>query len=661
MLKEANRDTNRGALEGSLDADDDVSRVRATLLDSQALGSATTVAATMIDDGGAASLLHHQQHVAARHASGPSVRSGSPAHHTELDSSSILGVLDASLSEPLQYDDSRGTAASSLPSHMADGAGDLAAVPAARSTPPSPLSLLSYHSANNSPQARECDTPPPGEELCGSVVVRLSSHSHLDQQLESTQAPPANEQQHEVDGGGSLSNVSEHSHGSISSASGSSTTCGSSISSTSSLAATAVAARATAQTLLFLEVPSATPGIDSDGNVIRFDGEWVHGKCSGKGSAYYPSGRLRYTGSWRKGKYHGQGCSYFESGSKRFEGSWRAGFAHGHGIRYWENSDIPKHIGMFVNGYCDGDGERFYSDGTLQCRGTWRRARRHGHCTVYYPNNGGVQFVGEMLNGKACGFGIMYYAHTGFKRAEGEFRDDMLNGYGTTYHRNGTKSYEGHWLNGMHHGVGDRFRDDGVRKLHGSWHKGKVHGHATRYGRDGVTVVFDGEFVRGAASGRGSKYYYPSGKLAFQGEFKNGLYHGQGVRYRENGTKQWEGMWANGKQHGRMQYHARTGHVFSGIFEHGVCVEQLLNNADTQPDATAIDASRVSDAQTVPTDASTTAATTTANNTAATNANSSNSSSSSHTNIFLLWLQQLETKATSIVIEPIQDEPENID
>lgn len=89
---------------------------------------------------------------------------------------------------------------------------------------------------------------------------------------------------------------------------------------------------------------------------------------------------------------------------------------------------------------------------------TWSGDCIGGYCNGYgtiqwYKSSGEKidKFVGTLVNGKAEGFAIQYYPN-GNKYYEGLWRNDMRNGYGTSYNSDGTIQFQGYF-------EGDEFKD----------------------------------------------------------------------------------------------------------------------------------------------------------------------------------------------------------
>jgi len=61
--------------------------------------------------------------------------------------------------------------------------------------------------------------------------------------------------------------------------------------------------------------------------------------------------------------------------------------------------------------------------------------------------------------------------HSGF-RYEGEYQDDIPEGFGRLYDAEGRLRYKGQWKAGDPHGFGTSFYENGTIKFQGEWSKG---------------------------------------------------------------------------------------------------------------------------------------------------------------------------------------------
>ena len=111
----------------------------------------------------------------------------------------------------------------------------------------------------------------------------------------------------------------------------------------------------------------------------------------------------------------------------------------------------------------------------------------------------------EHVNNK-CIFRIYHYDNGDIY--EGEFKNDLKEGYGIFYNSNGDR-YEGEWKNDLREGYGIYYYSDGDR--------------------------YEGEWKNDLREGYGIDYFYNGDR--FEGEFKNDKMEGYGIFYSSLGLK----------------------------------------------------------------------------------------------------------------------------
>ena len=69
-------------------------------------------------------------------------------------------------------------------------------------------------------------------------------------------------------------------------------------------------------------------------NILKFEGEYLNGKRSGKGKEYYDDyfGKLKFEGNYLNGKRSGKGKEYYDDNNiLKFEGEYLNGKRNGKG------------------------------------------------------------------------------------------------------------------------------------------------------------------------------------------------------------------------------------------------------------------------------------------------------------------------------------------
>ena len=131
----------------------------------------------------------------------------------------------------------------------------------------------------------------------------------------------------------------------------------------------------------------------------RYEGDFVDGRRTGKGTYYYANGD-RYEGDFVDGKCTGKGTYYCGEKSKwagdRYEGDFVDGMYTGKGTYYFANGKRDE--GDFVNGVFNGKGKTYWSNGNLKYQGEYLNDKYHGYGKLYHED-GSLDYEGFFENG----------------------------------------------------------------------------------------------------------------------------------------------------------------------------------------------------------------------------------------------------------------------
>ena len=138
----------------------------------------------------------------------------------------------------------------------------------------------------------------------------------------------------------------------------------------------------------------------TDDKKLVYEGDIDKGVCTGTGKLYDLKGQLVYEGGFKDNAYSGEGVLYQPDRSVLYSGAF---------------ADNMKH----------GQGQLFSSDGS-----------------------GSLLYEGAFAFDKYDGQGILYNPLTSRAAYKGEFKNGLMNGYGTLYSENGSTLFEGSYLQG---------------------------------------------------------------------------------------------------------------------------------------------------------------------------------------------------------------------
>ena len=129
---------------------------------------------------------------------------------------------------------------------------------------------------------------------------------------------------------------------------------------------------------------------------LQSSGEWDTGYRHGKGTLYYPNGKIKYEGFFNSDKEEDtKGKLYDKNGKIIYEGDFinglyyigekKGGKKHGKGIEYYTNQK-KAYEGDFVNDKREGNGKSFFEDGSIKYSGEWKNGSENGKGILYYQN-----------------------------------------------------------------------------------------------------------------------------------------------------------------------------------------------------------------------------------------------------------------------------------
>jgi hypothetical protein len=214
-----------------------------------------------------------------------------------------------------------------------------------------------------------------------------------------------------------------------------------------------------------------------DGTV--YEGEFLACKKNGEGILTDSAGI--YKGSFSNDEKNGDGSMKYAAGGKSgfvsYEGGWKENNRSGHGAMSYTNGD--KYDGNWENDRPEGNGVLTFQGGN-KYSGEFHRGHQHGKGKTCYFS--GDIFEGNYKLGKKDGQG--YYE---FKRNydphnttpvksyyDGEWRNDMMQGFGQRQYPNGNL-YVGNFYCNERHGVGQMYFVDGYH-YNGTWDSNKMNG-----------------------------------------------------------------------------------------------------------------------------------------------------------------------------------------
>ncbi|KAK1278502.1 Phosphatidylinositol 4-phosphate 5-kinase 6 [Acorus gramineus] len=138
-----------------------------------------------------------------------------------------------------------------------------------------------------------------------------------------------------------------------------------------------------------------------------YEGEWFHGRTTGKGKFSWPSGAT-YEGDFKSGFMDGSG-TYTGSAGETYRGFWSMNAKHGQGKKSYANGD--HYEGEWAGGVQHGRGLYVWRNGNYYS-GQWREGSIQGKGTMVWAN--GNQYDGDWEDGLPKGSGRFRWADGSF-------------------------------------------------------------------------------------------------------------------------------------------------------------------------------------------------------------------------------------------------------
>ena len=245
-------------------------------------------------------------------------------------------------------------------------------------------------------------------------------------------------------------------------------------------------------------------------NYLKYEGEYLNGKKTGKGKDYDYEGNLIFEGEYKNGLKNGKGI-YYELGYLLFEGEFKDGIRNGKGKYYFYGH--LKYEGDYFNGFVNGKGKEY-----------------------------------DIFNGK------MIY--------EGEFKDGEKNGKGELFDYGKNIVFKGEFINNKKYNGTEIETKNNIQFI-SKYILGKKNEYAKLKIYINKKLIFEGQCLNGIKAGKG-KEYDNKGNLIFSGEYLNGKRNGKGKEYNLDGY--FEGEFKNGKKWNGIGYN-RKGEIEYNIID----------------------------------------------------------------------------------------------
>lgn len=144
--------------------------------------------------------------------------------------------------------------------------------------------------------------------------------------------------------------------------------------------------------------------INDDGFLEKHEvegGEW-----HGRGSKYYPSGKIAAEGQWKYGKMHGEFKEYFENGNLSMETTYVEGIEKGLRKTYFETGELSA-TREISNGLINGKYIKYFKSGKIENIAEIKDDQLNGE-SIVFTENGDTIKMQSAINGKIIEFTEFY-------------------------------------------------------------------------------------------------------------------------------------------------------------------------------------------------------------------------------------------------------------
>jgi|TARA_B000000475_G_scaffold272118_1_gene271985 hypothetical protein len=220
-------------------------------------------------------------------------------------------------------------------------------------------------------------------------------------------------------------------------------------------------------------------------NNLYYKGYFLNNKFNGKGKMYFNKDKIKCIGNWKNGLKNGFFKEYDIDNNIIYEGYYIDNKKEGMGSLFDKNFSklIPIYSGNWLNNKYDGVGKLYIklNNENNYYIGDFKEGLKEGKGELYENN---TLYEGYFKNNMKEGEGILYICkdYKSLKtlkyelKYEGIFKNDKLDGNGKCYYKN-NDIYEGQFVNNLKEGFGIYIINKTKVKYEGNWLNDKRNGN----------------------------------------------------------------------------------------------------------------------------------------------------------------------------------------
>ena len=298
---------------------------------------------------------------------------------------------------------------------------------------------------------------------------------------------------------------------------------------------------------------------------ISSEGLLVNGKPDGYWKTYYEDGYLKSEGNRKNFELDSVWKFYADSSKLNLEIIYKNGKKNGYRTTYLKDETIKD---FFIDDIKDSLSLRFYKSGALKSKTPFKKGREEGRALEYSPD-GNITAIKEYKKG--------YLINTEYIN---KTRDGLKHGVWKTFYDNDIVKSEGNYFYGKKDGYFKEFDKDGnllsIKKYRDDFLEEdapelqslEIKTMFYPNGKKRIVQSFKDDIPQGIR-----REYDQEGKIIKSYIFKDGRITGEGIvdeegmkqgfwtEFYDNGDKEGEGNYTNGKKTGKWNYFFKSGTV----------------------------------------------------------------------------------------------------
>jgi len=264
---------------------------------------------------------------------------------------------------------------------------------------------------------------------------------------------------------------------------------------------------------------------------------YINGLSTGLATEWHENGNKLSEGTDVVGHRIGLWSYWYENGVKSVEANYNKVLQGKY--KDWHDNGEKRIECHYIQGEIHGTWNSWYSNGNKESMGLYKKGKKESGW-FYWHDNGQKSSEENYLRGKRDGILKSWYRN-GNKKYEGGFIDTIKYGLHLSWYENGNFQSEGIFKNGLRDGLHKAWHENAKPKTESFWKNNKLNRYTLR-SEDGIKI----QESRWRANLMISTYWTEYGIIKRKQVIEIGKPSIE-IGYHENGNKQFEGFYQDGK------------------------------------------------------------------------------------------------------------------